>query len=94
MLFTMLEFRKIDKSVCVTNYLGISVSEQMYYAALMISQVCEYKIPEIQREKNDVPIIRLSFDDAKKELNIFSSEEEKETIEILSSAILLNLMSI
>lgn len=94
MLLTMLEFRKINKSVCVTNYLGISMKEQMYYASLMISQVCEYEIPKISRDKNDVPIIRLALDEEKEELNIFSSEEEKETIEILSSSILLNLMSV
>ena len=93
MLLTVLEFRKIGTSICIANHMEVSLNEQMYYASRMISQICAYEYPKIERESNDTPIIRLSFDKSKNEFNIFSSEDEKETIEILASSILLNLIS-
>ena len=94
MLLPILEIRKIKSSICVTNYAGMDIKTQMYYESLMISQVCEFEIPKIPREKNETPILRLALDEKNNEYHIYSSEDEKETIEILASAIIFNLMNV
>lgn len=89
----VLELKKQGESLYLINYMGMSENEQMYYMSSMISQVCEFKIPKIERE-GDSPVILLELDEEKKELKIFSSEDDKETISLLASAILMKLMNV
>ena len=92
-MLKVLELKKQGESLYLINYMGMSENEQMYYMSSMISQVCEFEIPKIERE-GDSPIILLELDEEKKELKIFSSEDDKETISLLASAILMKLMNV
>lgn len=98
MLPKVLDIKKIDidktNSICVIKHEEMEEKMQIYYAALMIRQVCKYECPAIPREKNNIPIVRLLFDEQKGEYIIMSSEDKKETIEILGSFILCKLLAI